>query len=176
MKLYSVSDDYINYLRKFEDKVMLNTGDLYIHTRKYLGTVINIDGFKYYCPLSSGKRGTDYFPDGTPRPSVVPIIRIVGFDKNGKAEVKGTLLLSNMIPVPDSELIEYDHQNETERKYKDLIDLELEFININKELIKKNANRIYKEKKLKLNHIGYIKNTINFKLLEKRHDEWVKSK
>ena len=60
LKLYSVSDGYINYLRETVDiHVFANNDENYRHTRKYLGIVLEIGEYKYYVPMSSPKR-TDY--------------------------------------------------------------------------------------------------------------------
>ena len=59
MKLYIISDKYINYLRKFDKKVYDNKEDTRKMTRKYLGVVLKINNFNYYVPLSSPKK-TDY--------------------------------------------------------------------------------------------------------------------
>ncbi len=60
MRLYSISDEYINYLRKKFPKVYSNKEDSRVHTRKYLGVVIEINTHKYYIPLSSPKDKHDY--------------------------------------------------------------------------------------------------------------------
>lgn len=56
MKLYSVSDDYINYLRRTFPRIYSNKEDVRVHTRKYVGVVIEINKHKYYIPLSSPKK------------------------------------------------------------------------------------------------------------------------
>ena len=48
MQLYSVSDEYIKYLRKKFPRVYSNKENMRIHTRKYLGAVIEIETHKYY--------------------------------------------------------------------------------------------------------------------------------
>ena len=40
---------------------------------------------------------------------------------NGVKELKGTLRISHMIPVPESELHLYDMDNETDSTYKDRV-------------------------------------------------------
>ena len=60
MQLYSISDEYINYLRKKFPRVYSNKENTRVHTRKYLGTVIEIESHKYYIPLSSPKNNHDY--------------------------------------------------------------------------------------------------------------------
>ena len=50
---------------------------------------------------------------------------------------------------------------------------ELEFIYINKELILKNAKKLYQQK-IKNMSMGYIKNTVDFLLLEEKGKEYSK--
>ena len=46
---------------------------------------------------------------------------IKNVSKLKKEELKGTLRISHMIPVPKSELILYDLENEKDNTYKDLV-------------------------------------------------------
>lgn len=175
LKLYSVSDGYVEYLRKrVTDRVISNLGENYSASRKYLGIVLKLDSRDYYVPLSSPKQ-TDYeFKDGQKvvRRSIVPIMRIVSAEANGERILLGTLRFSHMIPVPQSEIFLYNANAETDIKYKSLIMKELRFIRRNTPQILKNASLIYKQKNSNLN-IGYLNNTLDFKNLEKAHDVFV---
>ena len=84
------------------------------HTRKYLGIVYNINGYNYYIPLSSPKNSDYRLENGVQkiRGSIIPIIRITAQSSSGELELKGTLKLSHMIPVPGSELTLYDMEHE----------------------------------------------------------------
>lgn len=108
MRLYSVSDKYINYLRNSYPRIYSNKEDSRVHTCKYLGAVIELSGYKYYIPLSSPKLKHDYVMiDGEKkiRKNSLIVIRIT--EKNGdNEELKGTLQIGTMIPVPETELIE----------------------------------------------------------------------
>ena len=53
MKLYAVTDEYIDYLRKFDSKVYDNKEDKRKVMRKYLGIVLTINEMNYYIPMSS---------------------------------------------------------------------------------------------------------------------------
>lgn len=78
-KLYSVSDEYIEYLRKVFLNVYSNKETTRIHTRKYVGIVLCLENYHYYIPMSSPKE-TDYQIAGENeviKKSIVPIIRIV---------------------------------------------------------------------------------------------------
>ena len=172
MKLYEITDEYINYLRKFDNKVYDNKEENRKVMRKYLGIVLNINQLNYYIPMSSPKK-SDY-KNNDIRKSVIPIIRIISNEEVDNIPVlKGTLRISNMIPVPDSELILYEPKNEKNKNYKILIEKELEFIGKNEELIRKYANILYKQK-MNNYDVSYIKNVVDFKLLEEKCIEYKK--
>lgn len=147
-KLYSVSDRYISYLREKYPNVYSNKMDTRIHTRKYLGVVLKLGKYNYYIPMSSPKQ-TDYQIAGNHfviKKSIVPIVRIVVKNARGEKELKATLRLSHMIPVPDSELELYDLDNEPDKAYKDLVQNEMIYIRKNQDRICANAKLIYKQK------------------------------
>ena len=148
------------------------------HTRKYLGIVYSINGYNYYIPLSSPKN-SDYRMDNGIRKirgSIIPIIRITSQSSSGELELKGTLKLSNMIPVPASELILYDMEHEPDLFYKSLIHKEMILIRKNKNKIIQNAKILYKQKKENKPAIGYLKSTVDFSLLEQMHDKFIEKK
>lgn len=152
LKIYSVSDRYIKFLRSdiklknvFDNKESNRT-----HSRKYLGIVLQKNGYNYFIPFSSPK-GTDYTMDvdgnKVIRKSIIPIIRMTSDDSvTGLTELKGTLKLSNMIPIPDSELTYYNINDEEDASYRKLVEKEYAFIKSNMDTIFKNANIIYNQK------------------------------
>ncbi len=85
----------------------------------------------------------------------------------------GTLRISNMIPVPISELEPYIVSEEKDLKYRELVLGELRFINNNYNKIMKFAKIVYGQK-IKNIDIAYIKNTVDFKLVEEKLKEWEK--
>ena len=134
LKLYSISDEYVEWLREDCPNVYSNKIDSGTHTRKYLGVVLQIGQYKYYVPMSSPK-DSDYQIVGENKvikKSIVPIIRIVVKNSNGVKELKGTLRISHMIPVPASELQLYDMDNETDTTYKDLVQNEIQLLQLKK--------------------------------------------
>jgi len=76
-----------------------------------------------------------------------------------------------MIPVPDSELILYEPKNEKDKDYKILVEKELEFIGKNERIIKKYASIIYNQK-INNYDVSYIRNVVDFKLLEEKCKEY----
>lgn len=107
-----ITDEYIDYLRKTELRVMSNKAGERIYHRKYLGIIEELNGHKYFIPLSSPKP-KDYAQNGKPKFDTLVTIYI----KDSK-RLYGTLKFNNMIPVPDSEIIKYDLNDEGDLKYK----------------------------------------------------------
>lgn len=167
LNLYSVDDNYIKYLRQFDEKIYDNKEDNRTFERKYLGVVLTVNGFNYYIPMSSPKKSdyTDY-ENKIIRNDTKTIIRI-----HEKGRLYGTLRISNMIPVPITELEPYSVSNEIDLKYRDVILGELRFINSNSNKIIKYAKIVYNQK-IKNIDIPYIKNTVDFRLLENKLKEW----
>lgn len=177
LKVYSVSDKYIEYLRKVYPNVYSNKVDARTHTRKYIGVVIEIGEYKYYIPMSSPK-DTDYQVAGENKvikKSIVPIIRVVVKNSDGEKELKATLRISHMIPVPESELELYDLDNEPDENYKDLVQNEIIFIRKNKDKILSNASLLYKQKKENDTTAGYVKSALPYQDLEKLCCKFVSS-
>ena len=174
MKLYGISDEYISFIRNTYPRVYSNKEDVRIHTRKYLGAVIEINGYKYYIPLSSPKDKHDYiYINGKRkiRNSSLIVVRIVE-GEGEEQELKGTLQIGTMIPVPDSELIDYDANLEEDINYKNLIWSEIEFIRKNEKKIIKNASILY-NKKARGSNEKIVKFCLDFQGVEKLCDKWI---
>ena len=89
-KLYYITDEYINYLRQFDEKVAYNKNK----GRPYIGIVYSHEGSDYFIPLHSPKEKHKKIND-----KAVDIYKI----KNGEL---GVININNMIPVPMSVLSE----------------------------------------------------------------------
>ena len=177
LKIYSVSDDYISYLRSIEPRVYSNKEDTRTHTRKYLGVVLEINGFSYFIPMSSPKN-SDYVLNEdkkTIRKSIIPIIRMTTKNPDGETELIGTLRISHMIPVPSSELQLYDIENETDSEYRELVIDELRYINRYEKKIVSNSHIMYKQK-LSSYKAGYVDSALNYSSVERYCIEYIKEK
>ena len=174
MQLYSVSDEYINYLKSKFPRVYSNKEDTRAHTRKYLGVVIEIGVHKYYIPLSSPKEKHDYIiVDGkkTIRKDSLIVMRIVSGTGENK-ELKGTLQIGTMIPVPDVAIELYDVDNEPDRAYKDLVNEEIIYIRKHEKAIIKNAKILYSKRKAgEENRV--VQNCLDFKAVEAECDKYI---
>ena len=174
MKLYSVTDGYIDYLKSEHVHVYSNKEISRHNTRKYLGVVVEIGTYKYYVPLSSPK-DKDYFTENGVKhikKDAFLIFRIIS-QKKGKKELRGTIRFANMIPVPDGELELYDANGETDVNYKNLVNEEIMYIRKHAEKIKKRAYTVYK-KKTSGNDEAIMDYCLDYADLERMHDEWVR--
>lgn len=176
MELCSISDEYIEFLRKDFPNVYSNKENRRTHTRKYIGVVIMISEYLYYIPMSSPKE-TDYQVAGDKKvikKSIVPIMRMVIKNSKGEKELKGTLRFSHMIPVPETEVERYDVDKENDQKYKDLVQNEIIYIRKNQEKIRKNASIIYKQKTERTENVGYLDSVLDYKKMEEKCKEFVR--
>ena len=170
LNLYSVSDKYIKYLTQFDNRIYDNKVDSRTFKRKYIGIVLTINGFNYYVPMSSPRK-SDYinYEKKIIRDDTKTIIRI----HDGR-RLYGTLRISNMIPVPITELEPYILADEKDLKYKQVILGELRYINSNSDKIVKYAKIVYNQKIKNIN-VRYIENTVDFKVLEEKLSNWNKN-
>ncbi len=122
-KFVLISDKYIDYLRKTEPRVMSNKAESRIYHRKYLGIIQELNGFKYFIPLSS-----------------------------------------------DSEIINYDLNDEGDLKYKLIVFNELYFVRQNKDKIERTAKNLYESKtnnlKEQKGRQSLLEITLDFKMME----------
>ncbi len=146
LKIVSVSDGYIEFLRQHCANVMDNKYETRKFTRKYVGIVLTVNNLKYYIPLSSPK-DYDYLPDGTIRKSNMFCSRISMNIGGGEMQLYGKLMYKNMIPVPDSAIIEYDLDYESDEDYKAIVFNEKVWMTLRVGEIYESANRIYRFRK-----------------------------
>ena len=164
LKLYTVDEQYVRYLRGFDARVMFWNCPHYKKQRKYLGVVLKINGFEYFAPLSSPKE-TDYIyikGEKRVRKNTVSIIRLV----SDKGRLLGKVKLSNMIPVQPEFVELYDLIAETDRKYANLVQDEMICIRKCKSEILRNAQILYNQKVKGYSGIGYLNSNVDFKRLE----------
>ena len=146
MRLYSISDEYVELLRKKYPRIYSNKEDTRIHTRKYLGVVLEIDGYKFYIPLSSPKKH-DYK------------------DVDGKKTIrKDSLIVIRMISYKNWE---------KDKQYRDLITEELIFIRKHKDKIKKSARVLYSKKKASNSDNAVVANCLDFIAVCSECDKWI---
>ena len=133
LKLYEVDAGFISFVSSRMPLLFHNKKTEEVHNRKYIGIVLSVNGFNYFAPLSSFKEKHLHMPD------------TIDFIKIGRRAV---INLNCMLPVPSEKLLYVDINAESDYKYRSLLQIEYRFIRKNQERIRRNANEVYKQKKL----------------------------
>lgn len=146
---YHVDQSYADKLREADGKVP-NLG-YQTHEKFFCGVVLEIDGMKYYAPISH---------DTKARQTTFVIYR--------RKRPLSSIKFSYMIPVPESaiELMDLEAIAEIDQKYSDLLQMERAYLDEHETEILKRAKAVYK--------IGCNKNHVlnkyccDFKKLEEK--------
>lgn len=104
MEFYYIRDDYIQYLRQYDNKVAENKQE----SRPYVGVLLNVDGVKYYAPFTS------------PKPKHQKMKNTKDFRKINQG-IYGAINFNNMIPIVDKALILIDIERVPDAQYKRLL-------------------------------------------------------
>ena len=169
-KLYfiRVEEEYINYLRKYDNKVQDNSN---IKCNKpYLGILLEKEKQKYFVPLSSPKRKHSTFIELEEK-NKLPIDVFLIRDSDNK--LLGIMNFNNMIPVIDEVII---HFNIKQDKDYSLLKKEHIYCVTHQDEILKKAIKIY-ELVTKYKKQSLIKRSCDFLLLEnkcKQYKEFLK--
>lgn len=164
--------------------------------RKFLGVIVQKNGYKYVIPLSSPKYKKDYkirdyqgenLPEDFSfvayadriillKDTNVPVVYMYEKKESGEIDFFGKIQCNNMIPAPESELTKINIEGITDIAYKTLLQKQVQFIRKNQDdILKKHANVVYVNRKKGRMDIGYIKNaTPDFELLEAKCDKWIR--
>lgn len=103
MHFYSVNDDYINYLHKADNKVIFNKN------RPFVGPLFEIDGLKWFAPLSSVQYKS--YVD----PTYVWLYMI--HEDSDPAQQIAKLNFRSLIPVLDCEKSDFDFHQRDQNYY-----------------------------------------------------------
>lgn len=133
MKFYTVDEQYIAALKAADPGKVL---DNYQGTRPYIGVLLEINGTKFLAPLTSHKPKHDAI-DGR-KPTVFKLHEI-----GNPANKLGMIQINNMIPVYDG-VIELLDLSSLERGYRNLLNLQRQFIRKNESEVKDRAVKLYK--------------------------------
>lgn len=141
LKLYYITERYINYLRQFDDKVLYNKKS----GRPYIGVVFTYNNFYYFAPLSSPKP-----KHLNMKKDAADIFKI----EDGKL---GIVNINNMIPTPKECLVDC-LTIISDIKYKNLLQEQLTYLNDNKKSLLGKVRQFRKR---------YQKGYLNKRILER---------
>ena len=155
MELYTISEEYINYLRKFSKNVKYNKNE----SRPYIGVVLEINEYNYFAPL------------GSPKLKHIEMKESLDFIKIEKGEL-GVINLNNMIPVPKDNITNIQINTLSDEKYAILLENQLRWIERNEESIISKSFKLYKLITTKENTV-FHKRSNDFKFLEEKYLEYI---
>ena len=160
LKFYIVTEEYMIYLKKYDEKVMDNRGVK--NKRPYIGVLFEIDRKKYLAPLSS------------PKPKHLTMKNSLDFVKINQGKF-GVINLNNMFPVIEEVIIEKNINLEEDNKYKELLVNQLDWCNKmeNRDNIYRKAEKLYKEILNKKEQSRFWNRCCNFSLLEEKAIEFI---
>ena len=165
MNLYTVSTDYIDFLRKFQINVWMNEENYRL--RPYVGVVMKLDRCEYFAPLSSPKPKHSHMKDR------LDFIRL-----EHRGQLKGVVNLNNMIPVTADVSSPLEINSVADEGYRHLLNVEMIDIRRKSGIIAKNALIVYRivtkfghePQNAKLVAICY-----DFLMLESKLDEYLRA-
>ena len=160
LKFYTVTEEYMIYLKKYDEKVMDNRGVK--NKRPYIGVLFEIDRKKYLAPLSS------------PKPKHLTMKNSLDFVKINQGKF-GVINLNNMFPVVEEVIIEKNINLEEDNKYKELLVNQLDWCNKmeNRDNIYRKAEKLYKEILNKKEQSRFWNRCCDFSLLEEKAIEFI---
>lgn len=163
LKFYTVNTEYMLYLKKYDIKIMENSGNK--SQRPYIGILFEIDNKKYLAPLTSPK------PKHLKMKNTLDFIKIDG----GKL---GAINLNNMFPVIDQVIIPKNIKLEENLNYKELLTDQINWCNKkeNSTNILKKAEALYNEITQKKENSIFWNRCCNFKILEDKSSEYLLTK
>lgn len=125
LKFYNVDDEYIEYLYSIDNRVPFNKNN----KRPYIWIILEINKFKYFAPMFSPKQQHNKYKTNA------TYIKI--------GEGLGIIKLNNMIPVNIKNLRYIDFNNIEDKKYRNLLIQQNNYIQLNTDKIREKANKLY---------------------------------
>lgn len=157
LKIYEIDKEYLAYISAYSEHVFYSPTDT--QKRKYIGIILQVDGIRYFAPLSSFKPKHKKMREG------VDFIKIKDYS---------VININNMIPVPEGCYRLVDVNGEKDPHYKYLLQAEAREINRHRNRILKNASIVRSHKLANDNSTPLAKRCNDFKRLEKAYLDFVK--
>ena len=157
IKIYEIDAAYIKYLSTFEQHLFRNKKISQNFSRKYVGVLLEINGFNYFAPLSSFK------------PKHKSLMETVDFIKIGSLAV---ININNMFPAPLKVCKQVIFSTIKDEHYRNLLRAEYRIIKQKSNLLIQNSSSVYNHKLLNDGKSKLSQRCNNFKLLEEKCSEW----
>ena len=157
LRFYEIDEKYIDFLSHYSEHLFHNAKIQQNYSRKYIGILFEINGMKYFAPLSSFK------------PKHKRLSETIDFIKIGDMAV---INLNNMIPVPGGIYVPKNPNLETDQQYKNLLNNERRIIKQRTEQIINNAHSVYNHKLTNDEKSKLSQRCNDFRLLEEKCREF----
>ncbi|MBO4516057.1 type III toxin-antitoxin system ToxN/AbiQ family toxin [bacterium] len=131
LEIYEIDSAYIEYLSNFEEHLFKNKKITQNFSRKYIGIILEINGFMYFAPLSSFK------------PKHKRLCETIDFIKVG---IYAVINLNNMFPAPLNLCKAIKIEKIKNEHYRNLVRAEYRIIKQKTEQIINNAKDVYNHK------------------------------
>lgn len=128
---YTVEEAYVEHLAPLAPHLFRNARPEARHSRKFIGVVLEVNGFDYFAPLSSFKPKHAKMKNG------------LDFLKVGDYAV---INLNCMFPVPDGCCERVDFSKEGDLRYRSLLVAEYGIVRKMQGKIRRNAANLYRHK------------------------------
>lgn len=157
LEIYEIDSAYIEYLSNFEEHLFKNKKITQDFSRKYIGIILEINGFKYFAPLSSFK------------PKHKRLCETVDFIKVG---IYAVINLNNMFPAPINLCNSVKIENIKNEHYRNLVRAEYRIIKQKTEQIINNAKDVYNHKMINDGKSKLSQRCNDFRKLEMKCKEY----
>jgi len=158
VNLYKADTDYYNYLQYYEPKIS------YVENKKenrpFVGIVLCVNDKNFFAPLTSPKKKHIYMGEQE------------DFIKINQGRLGG-INLNNMLPIPKRHLLKIEIDEIKDIKYKNIINNQVVWLNINQKKIQNKAKELYYLVTTKAATKDLIDRCCDFKLLEKKCAEYM---
>lgn len=151
LKFYEVDPSYVNSLIPYAPHLFHNRKAGQANERKYIGIVLQINGFSYFAPLSSFK------PKHKNMKESLDLLKVGDY---------AVINLNNMFPVPESKYQYVDFNKIKDRSYRALLLSEYRIVKAMQGKIRRNAAILYEHKKRNREQTALARRCNNFMLLE----------
>ncbi len=158
LEIYEIDSAYIEYLAGFEEHLFRNKKITQNFSRKYIGIILEINGFEYFAPLSSFK------------PKHKRLCETVDFIKIG---IYAVINLNNMFPASLTLCKSVKIENIKNEHYRDLVRAEYRIIKQKTEQIINNAKDVYTHKMINDGSSKLSQRCNDFKMLEIKCKEYL---
>ena len=160
--LYTISQEYYEYIKVFDSRVPSLKDDK--SNRPFVGVVLDVNGIKYYAPLTS------------PKSKHKKMKNMIDFEKIDGGRY-GAINFNNMIPVPQREVTKVDliirlSDTKSDIAYKLLMKNQLDWCQKNSQKLENKAATLYRVIS-NSNYESLKSRCCDFKLLEEKEKEFI---